>query len=89
MKITGARSLSNDALAVTLNCLAGAEREATVALILHLAEFDQRQLYRGAGFRCGPHNRLEEERLYQTPPGARDAGGARVDLARVYPSWSG
>jgi hypothetical protein len=32
--------------------------------------------------RCGPHNRLEAERLYVTPPGARDAGGARVDLTR-------
>jgi hypothetical protein len=31
--------------------------------------------------RCGPHNRLEAERLYGTPPGARDAGGSRVILA--------
>jgi 5-methylcytosine-specific restriction endonuclease McrA len=30
--------------------------------------------------RCGPHNRLEAERLYGTPPRARDAGGARVTL---------
>src|SRR5262245_49373553 len=50
MKITNVRSLDDDALAATLKRLAGAEREATVALILHLAEFDQRQLYRGAGF---------------------------------------
>src|SRR5262252_8611579 len=50
MKIKEARSLDDDALAATLKRLAGAEREATVALILHLAEFDQRQLYRGAGF---------------------------------------
>src|SRR5262249_29538275 len=39
--------------------------------------------------RCGPHNRLEAERLYGTPPGARDAGGARVDLARLHPSCGG
>jgi hypothetical protein len=32
--------------------------------------------------RCGAHNRLEAEQFYGTPPGARDAGGARVDLAR-------
>ncbi len=32
--------------------------------------------------RCGAHNRLEAERLYGTPPRARDAGGARVDLVR-------
>lgn len=37
--------------------------------------------------RCGPHNRLEAERLYGTPPRARDAGGARMDLARVRPLW--
>ena len=34
--------------------------------------------------RCGPHNRLEAERLYATPPGARHAGGARVDVTRVH-----
>ena len=37
--------------------------------------------------RCGPHNRLEAERLYVTPPGARHAGGSRVDLTRVGPRW--
>ena len=45
-----ARSLDDGGLTEALKRLAGAEREATVALILHLAEFDERQLYRDAGF---------------------------------------
>jgi hypothetical protein len=32
--------------------------------------------------RCGTHNRLEAERLYGTPPRARDGGGALVNLDR-------
>jgi hypothetical protein len=52
MNITHASMLSNDQLAAELPRLARGEREATVALIVHLAEFDARRLYRGAGFRC-------------------------------------
>jgi len=37
--------------------------------------------------RCGPHNRLEAERLYDTPPRARHGGGARVDLTRGNLPW--
>ena len=37
--------------------------------------------------RCGPHNRLEAERLYATPPRAHDGGGARIDVTRVHPPW--
>jgi hypothetical protein len=33
-----------------LTRLAGVEREATVAFLVHLAEFDARRLYAGAGF---------------------------------------
>ena len=51
MKITNVKSLDDRSLATALTALAAREREATVALILHLAEFDARQLYRGAGFR--------------------------------------
>jgi hypothetical protein len=50
MKMTDVRVLDDRALASALTNLAGCERQATVALILHLAEFDARQLYRGAGF---------------------------------------
>ena len=50
MKMTNVRMLDDRSLATALTALAAGEREATVALILHLAEFDARQLYRGAGF---------------------------------------
>src|SRR3954470_23793902 len=49
MKMTDAQSLDDPGLTRALTRLAGAEREATVALIILLAEFDQRQLHRGAG----------------------------------------
>jgi 5-methylcytosine-specific restriction endonuclease McrA len=41
--------------------------------------------------RCGPHNRLEAERLYGTPPRVRDAGGSRVTVfgPSVHPSRDG
>src|SRR5262245_6977400 len=77
MKITEPRSLDDDALAVTLKCLAGAEREATVTLILHLAEFDQRQLYRGAGFRSLFDYCVEVLRL------SEDAASNRIAAARM------
>ena len=45
-----AASLTDEALTIELARLAGREREATAALIVHLAEFDARRLYEGAGF---------------------------------------
>ncbi|HET6899861.1 MAG TPA: HNH endonuclease signature motif containing protein [Vicinamibacteria bacterium] len=50
MKMTDVRMMDDGSLVGALTNLAGREREATVALILHLAEFDARRLYRGAGF---------------------------------------
>src|SRR6266446_444310 len=50
MKITHAASLTNPQLTAELGRLAHAERQATVALIVHLAEFDARRLHLGAGF---------------------------------------
>ena len=50
MKITHASQLSNNELEASLKRLAAGEREATVALIVHLAEFDSRRLYAPAGF---------------------------------------
>jgi hypothetical protein len=41
--------LADDALTAELGLLAGREREATAAFIVHLAEFDARRLYEGAG----------------------------------------
>src|SRR5919206_3898595 len=77
MKITDARSLDDDGLTAALKRLAGAEREATVALILHLAEFDQRQLYRGAGFRSLFQYCVEVLRL------SEDAASNRIAAARM------
>src|SRR5262245_26979115 len=77
MKITEARSLDDDALAATLKRLAGAERKATVALILHLAEFDQRQLYREAGFFSLFQYCVEVLRL------SEDAASNRIAAARM------
>jgi hypothetical protein len=51
MKVTHAAHLSNSELIREVSRLAGDEREATVALIVHLAEFDARRLYAEAGFR--------------------------------------
>jgi 5-methylcytosine-specific restriction endonuclease McrA len=42
--------LSNPALLAQVKCLAQREREATVALIAHLAELDARRLYLGEGY---------------------------------------
>jgi hypothetical protein len=50
MKMTHASSLTDDQLAIELPRLAQGEREATLALIVHLAEFDARGLYKAAGF---------------------------------------
>lgn len=50
MKITHASTLSDTALIAELSRLAGRERAAIVALIIHLAEFDARRLYAGAGY---------------------------------------
>jgi hypothetical protein len=45
MKITHASSLTDSDLVTALTRLAHGEREATVALIVHLAEFDGRRLF--------------------------------------------
>ena len=50
MKITIPTDLNDGALAAEVTRLAGSEREATVRLIVHLAEFDRRRLYLGLGY---------------------------------------
>ena len=65
-----------------LTRLASTERETTVALIVHLAEFDARQLYRGAGFDrimpyCVQVLRLSEDAAWNRIATAR--------MARRYP----
>src|ERR1041384_5576834 len=77
MKITDARSLDDSLLTTRLGTLAGAEREATVALIIHLAEFDERQLYRAAGFSSLFQYCVEVLRL------SEDAASNRIAAARM------
>ncbi|HUG52184.1 MAG TPA: hypothetical protein VMR21_01225 [Vicinamibacteria bacterium] len=50
MMITDASRLSDPELVNALTGLAGAERQSTAALIVHLAEFDARRLCEAAGF---------------------------------------
>jgi hypothetical protein len=78
MKITHASHLSNAELVATLGRLAQSEREATVALIVHLAEFDARRLYEPAGYSslfkyCRAVLRLSEDAVYNRIETARAA----------------
>ena len=66
--------------------LAGREREATATFIVHLAEFDGRRLYEGAGYPsmfayCRAVLRLSEDAAYNRIKAAR--------AARVYPEIAG
>ena len=68
--------LPDDALTAELGRLAGREREATAAFIVHLAEFDARRLYEGAGYRsmfsyCRAVLHLSEEAAYNRIKAAR------------------
>src|SRR5262245_18353630 len=72
-----ATSLTDAELAAVLPRLAAEEREATVALIVHLAEFDERGLYKAAGFGslfdyCMAVLRLTEDAVFN-----------RIETARV------
>src|SRR5438477_10046121 len=78
MKITDAFHLSDRELTMALNGLAQGEREATVALIVHLAEFDARRLYEPAGFSslfkyCRAVLCLSEDAVYNRIEAARAA----------------
>jgi hypothetical protein len=78
MKITHAAHLDNDELTAELNRLARCEREATAALIVHLAEFDARRLFEGAGYSslfkyCMAVLHLSEDAVYNRIKAARAA----------------
>ena len=78
MKITHASHLGDQELTAALRRLAQDEREATVALIVHLAEFDARRLYEPAGFSslfkyCRAVLRLSEDAVYNRIESARAA----------------
>jgi len=78
-----AASLTDDALTAELARLAGREREAMAALIVHLGEFDSRRLYEPAGHPsmfsyCREVLRLSEDAAYNRIKAAR--------ASRTYPS---
>src|SRR5436190_844849 len=78
MKITHASHLTDQELTASLTRLAQDKREATVALIVHLAEFDARRLYEPAGFSslfkyCRAVLRLSEDAVYNRIQSARAA----------------
>jgi hypothetical protein len=85
MKNHSPSHLSDTELAVEMKRLAGCERETTAALISHLAEFDARRLYLGAGFSslftyCTEVLRLSEHEAYNRIVAARV--GHRFPLVR-------
>jgi hypothetical protein len=77
MKITHASTLNDAALVSALTRLARTEREATVALIVHLAEFDSRRLHAGLGFQSTWAYCMEVLRL------SEDATCNRIETARM------
>jgi hypothetical protein len=79
---TNTSSLNDDTLIAELGHLAGRERAATVALIVHLAEFDARRLYAREGYSstfryCTAVLRLSEDAAFNRIEVAR--------AARTYP----
>src|SRR6266536_6156808 len=78
MKMTDASHLDDATLATQLGRLAASERQATAALIVHLAEFDARRLYEPAGFSslfqyCRAVLHLAEDAIYDRIGTARAA----------------
>src|SRR6266536_870358 len=78
MKITHASHLSNADLIAEVARLARGERQATVALIVYLAEFDARRLFEPEGFSstfryCQEVLRLSEDAAFNRIEAARAA----------------
>src|SRR5258707_14641396 len=88
MKITHPSHLGNAELTAELNRLARCEREATAALIVHLAEFDARRLFEGAGYSslfryCRKVLHLSEDAVYNRIKTARAARRDPVIVNRL------
>ena len=78
MMMTNASRLDNAALTAELSRLARCEREATAALIVHLAEFDARRLHEGEGYSslfqyCMAVLHLSEDAVYNRISAVRAA----------------
>jgi hypothetical protein len=76
MRITDLSHLDNQELVAALGRLACGEREATVAFVIHLAEFDGRRLHEGAGYRstfqyCMAVLHMSEDAVYNRIEAAR------------------
>jgi hypothetical protein len=88
MMITNASRLDNAELTAELSRLARCEREATAALIVHLAEFDARRLFEGAGYSsvfkyCMAVLHLSEDAVYNRIRAARAARDYPVIIERL------
>jgi len=88
MKITHVSHLDNAELTAELSRLARCEREATAALIVHLAEFDARRLFEGAGYPslfkyCMAVLHLSEDAVYNRIKAARAARDYPVIIERL------
>jgi hypothetical protein len=88
MLITHASHLSNTELTAELNRLARCEREATAALIVHLAEFDARRMFEGAGYPslfkyCMAVLHLSEDAVYNRIKAARAGRDYPVIIERL------
>ena len=77
MTMINASDLTDSQLVTEVHRLAGGEREVTVALIAHLAEFDARRLYAAAGFGSTFKYCVKVLRL------SEDAAVNRIEAARA------
>ena len=82
MMMTNASRLDNAELTAELILLARCEREATAALIVHLAEFDARRLHEGEGYSslfryCMAVLHLSEDAVYNRINAMRRPDGIR------------
>ena len=88
MKITDASHLTDTELVTSLGRLTADERQATLALVIHLAEFDVRRLYEPAGFQSlfaycrAVLQLLRRERYYPTAAAARPVAPIRLQPRR-------
>jgi hypothetical protein len=88
MMITNASRLDNAELTAELSRLARCERQATAALIVHLAEFDARRLFEGASYSslfkyCMAVLHLSEDAVYNRIKAARAARDYPVIIERL------
>src|SRR5712692_10286505 len=80
--------LPDDELTLEVERLARSAREATAGLLAHLAEFDARRLYRGAGYPslfayCTQRLRISEYGAYNRMEAARAARRFPIILAML------